>query len=196
MHDDSVTVWELCLCRVRDVAQSPALDSMEAGHKLDDHLRSPGLSEQFALMVDAHLVADGKLVPIHKSLLAAESPVFSDLFLSATDCNKSGGTDTFPMPGHTVGDICTFLQFLYKRTATSAEDTPSNGLWKSVEDARPIIQFAHKFNMQTILHECDTCLSQKAEADSEGIFKDNEAGRAMWTHNTAGQCRVVYGEKC
>ena len=148
---------------------------MEASHKLDDHLRSPGLSEQFALMVDAHLVADGKLVSMHKSLLAAGSPVFSDLFLTATNSNNSAGTDTFPMPGHTVADICTVLRFLYKRTATVATDIPSNSLWKSVEDARLILQFAHKFNMQTILQECDIFLSRKAEADSEGIFKDNDS---------------------
>ena len=148
---------------------------MDAGHKLDDHLRSPGLSEQFALMADAHLVADGKLVPIHKSLLAAGSPVFSDLFLSAANSNKSEDTDAFPMPGHTLADICKILKFLYKRTVTVATDTPSNDLWKSVEDARPILQFAHKFNMQTILQECDICLSRMAEADSEGIFKDNES---------------------
>lgn len=98
---------------------------MDAGCMLGDHLRSPGLSAQFALMVDAHLVADGKLVPIHKSLLAAGSPVFADLFLSATNSNNSEGTDTFPMPEHTVADICAVPKFLYKRTATVATAHPA-----------------------------------------------------------------------
>ena len=146
---------------------------MEARLALDDHLRLPGLPEQFSLLADAHLAAEGKLVPVHKTLLAVGSPIFSDLFVSAT--NRSADTDRFPMPGHTVADICTSLKFLYKRTTTEAKDTPSKGLWNSVEDARPIIQFAHKFNMQTILQECDTCLSQKAETDSTGIFRDDDS---------------------
>ena len=99
MHADSITMSRLCLCRVRDIAHSPALGKMEASCKLDDHLRASGLSEQFALMAVAHLVADGKLVPIHKSLLAAGSPFFSGLFLSAAHSHKSEDTDTFPMLG-------------------------------------------------------------------------------------------------
>ena len=83
------------------------------------------------------------------------------------------------MPGHTVADICATLRFLYRRTATQAAETPSKDLWESVADARPIIQFAHKFNMQTILQECDTCLSQKAgEADGKLIFRDNDTAVA------------------
>ena len=58
-------------------------------------------------------------------------------------------------------------------------ETPSKDLWKSVADARPIIQFAHKFDMQTILQECDTCLSQKAgDADGKVIFQDNDTAVA------------------
>ena len=146
---------------------------MDSGHKLGDHLRLPGLPAQSAHLVDAHLVAEGKLVPIHKSLLALGSPVFADLFLSATNSNTS--EERFPMPGHSVADICSVLKFLYSRTAAVATETPSNGLWKSIQDASPIIQFLHKFNMQIILQECDESLSRKAEADSTGIFKDNES---------------------
>lgn len=145
---------------------------MDAEHKLDDHLHLSGLPENFALLIDAHLEAEGKRVPIHKSLLAVASPVFSNLFLSASNSNKS--EDCFPMLGHTVADICTILKFLYKRTATMATETPSYGLWKSVEDATPIIRFLHKFDMQIILQECDEFLSIAA-ADSKGIFKDTNS---------------------
>lgn len=133
------------------------LVKMDTGHKLDDHLRLPGIPEKFALLADAHLMTEGQLVPVHKSLLAVGSPVFSDLFLSATNSNKS--EDCFPLPGYTVADICTVLKFLYKRTATVAADTPSDCLWESVEDASPIIRFLHKFDMQIILQECDEFLS-------------------------------------
>ena len=123
---------------------------MDAEHNLDDHLHLPGLPENFALLVDAPLVAEGKLVPIHKSLLAAGSPVFSDLFLSASNSNKP--EDCFPMLGHTVADICTVLKFLYKRAATIATDTPSSCLWESVEDAMydggRILDLHHTFSAQ------------------------------------------------
>lgn len=141
---------------------------------LDQHLHCSGIPQQSVLLADAHLVAEGQQIPVHKSLLALGSPVFSDWFLSAGQADSSTDKDCYPMPGHTVADICASLKFLYQRTAVQSAETPGKDLWKSVADAQPIIRFAHKFDMQTILQECDTCLSQKAgEADGKGIFKDN-----------------------
>lgn len=153
------------------------LSEMQAS--LAQHLRCSSFPEQFALLADAHLVAEGQQIPVHKFLLALGSPVFSDWFLSAAQADSSTDTDCYPMPGHTVADICASLKFLYQRTAVQSAETPSKDLWKSVADAEPIIRFAHKFDMQTILQECDTCLSQKAgEADGKGIFKDNDTAVA------------------
>ena len=153
------------------------LSEMQAS--LAQHLRCSSFPEQFALLADAHLVAEGQQIPVHKFLLALGSPVFSDWFLSAAQADSSTDTDCYPMPGHTVADICASLKFLYQRTAVQSAETPSKDLWKSVVDAEPIIRFAHKFDMQTILQECDTCLSQKAgEADGKGIFKDNDTAVA------------------
>jgi len=146
---------------------------------LDQHLHCSGLPEQSVLLADAHLVVEGQQVPVHKSLLALGSPVFFDWFLSSAKADSSTDKDCFPMPGHIVADIYASLKFLYQRTASRSSETPSKDLWKSVADARPIIRFAHKFDMQTILQECDTCLSQKAgEADGKGIFKDNDTAVA------------------
>ncbi len=153
------------------------LSEMQAS--LVQHLRCSSFPEQFALLADAHLVVEGQLLPIHKSLLAAGSPVFSDWFLLSAKADSSIDEDCYPMPGHTVADICASLKFLYQRTAVQSAETPSKDLWKSVADAGPIIRFAHKFNMQTILQECDTCLSQKAgEADGKLIFKENDTAVA------------------
>ena len=136
--------------------------------------------EHFALLADAHLVVEGQLLPIQKSLLAAGSPVFMDWFLSSA--NSSVDQDCYSLLGHTVADICASLEFLYQRTAVQSAETPSKDLWKSVADAGPIIRFAHKFDMQTILQECDTCLSQKAwESDGKVIFKDIDATVAWAT---------------
>lgn len=154
---------------------------MEAS--LDGHFHVAGIPEQFALLTDAHLVVEGRLVPVHKSVLALTSPVFSDLFLAAAQASYSqdAHANHVPMPGHTTSDICMVLKYLYQRAIRQSADTPSKDLWKSVEDARPIIQFVHKFNMQTILEECDTCLSDKAqEKEGKDIFKDTDTVLA-WT---------------
>ncbi len=164
-------MWNIGACQVMAFSETQA--------SLDQHLHCSRLPQQFALLADAHLVVEGQLLPIHKSLLAAGSPVFSDWFLSSAKADSSTDEDCYPMPGHTVADICATLRFLYRRTATQAAETPSKDLWESVADARPITQFAHKFNMQTILQECDMCLSQKAgEADGKLIFRDNDTAVA------------------
>ncbi len=82
------------------------------------------------------------------------------------------------MTGHTQHDTCATLKFLYQRSMLSPTETPSEQLWKSVAAARPIINFAHKFDMNGILKECDSCLSEKAqETGGHGVhmFNDNEA---------------------
>ncbi len=146
---------------------------------VEQHLHCSGLPKQSVLLADARLVVDGHQIPVHKSLLALASPMFSDWFLSSVPSDASADKDCYPMPGHTVADICASLKFLYQRTAVQSAETPSKDLWKSVADARPIIQFAHKFDMQTILQECDTCLSQKAgEANGKLIFRDNDTAVA------------------
>lgn len=152
--------------------QTVCTGQMKASPDHDSHLHLPGLPADYARLADAHLVVEG--VPIHKCLLAVWSPVFSDLFLLATP-STTEGMESFPLPGHTVADICTSLKFLYKRTTMEAAETPSKNLWQSIEDARPIVQFVHKFNMRTILQEFDTCLARQAAASSERIFMDDNS---------------------
>ncbi|KAA6422702.1 MAG: hypothetical protein FRX49_07237 [Trebouxia sp. A1-2] len=108
------------------------------------------------------------------------SPVFIDLFMTAADDRAAAASANkadslcVSMTGHTLRDTCAALKFLYQRSMGS----PSKQLWKSVAAARPIIKFAHKFDMKGILKECDNCLSEKAqEAGGHGVhmFSDNEA---------------------
>lgn len=42
---------------------------------LEDHLRLPGLPEQLARLTDAHLVVEGKHLPVHTGVLAVGSSV-------------------------------------------------------------------------------------------------------------------------
>ena len=52
---------------------------------LEDHLRLPGLPEQFASLTDAHLVVEGRRLPVHTGVLALVSSVFTDLLMTAAD---------------------------------------------------------------------------------------------------------------
>jgi len=104
--------------------------------------------------------------------------VFTDLFTTAAEdralaANKVDSLSV-PMTGHTTRDTCAALKFLYQRSMLDLTETPSKQLWKSVAAARPIIKFAHKFDMKGILKECDSCLSEKAQFGVH-MFSDNEA---------------------
>ena len=63
--------------------------------------------------------------------------------------------------GHTAADVCTAVEFIYERILCQAHNAPTLQLWESVDQARPIVRFAHKFDMTIILEECDECLSAK-----------------------------------
>ena len=99
---------------------------------LEDHLHLPGLPEQFASLTDAHLVVEGKHLPVYIALLAVSSPLFTDLFMTAAEdraaATSASNMDSLciPMTGHTVRDTCTALKFLYLRSVLDLTETPSN----------------------------------------------------------------------
>lgn len=121
---------------------------------LDAHLA--GFSQQFAGQTDACLLVEGQLFCVHSALLAVGSTVFSDIFSTAQAESPAAVTNKdaklcVTMAGHTVSDTCTALEFLYQRSSLGLTDTPSKQLWQSVDKARPVINFAHKFDMKAIL---------------------------------------------
>ncbi len=155
-----------------DLGQKPT-GIGELSTLLEDHLRLPEIPEQFASQTDAHLVVEGKHLPVHTALLAVNSPLFSDLFMTATQDRAAAASANkvdslcVPMTGHTLRDTCATLKFLYQRSALDLTETPSKQLWKSLANARVIIKFAHKFYMKGILKECDSCLAAKAQEEGE-----------------------------
>ena len=137
---------------------------------LDAHLTLDGLSKHFAGQTDACLLVEGQQFRVHSQLLAVCSAVFSDIFSTAKEENMAAPASSnvklcVTMAGHTIPDIRIFLEYLYQRSVLGLTDTPSKELWRSVDKARPIITFAHKFDMKGILEDCDTCLSEKADED-------------------------------
>ena len=158
------------------------------------HLRAKTVPKQFALLADAFLEVEGMKMPVHKAILSAASSVFADLFLavaSASETDLPPAKPCIPMIGHSAIDVQMALQFLYERVgADHANDTPSKWLWH-VEESRPILQFAHKYNMQNVLKECDHYLTEKAQHfDGQTFFSDFERTVAWAT--LADQCDLSY----
>ncbi len=152
---------------------------------IEDHLRLPGLPEQFASLTDAHLVVEGKHLPVHTGVLALVSPVFTELFMTAADDRAAAAlanqADSLcvPMTGHTLHDTCATLKFVYQRSMLSPTEAPSEQLWMS------------KFDMKSILKECDSCLSEKAqEAGGHGVHMFNDDEDVMAWAALAEECDV------
>lgn len=141
--------------------------------RLDAHLHVSGLPEKFALLVDAHLVVEEERLPVHTTVLAMASPIFSDLFISFANSKESHRHET-PLSGHTVQEVCAVLEYLYQRHANTSLQTPSRSLWESPAAARSIIKFAHKYDMFVIVLECDAFLCQRAEENPSSIFQNIE----------------------
>lgn len=153
----------------------------------DDHLL-PGLAEQFASQTDAYLHADNGYIPVHSAVLAIQSSVFADMFKVASDnAHRRNGKICISTTSHTFADVCTAIKFLYRWTTSDWKNTPSKDMWRDINTARPILQFAHKFNMQRVLNDCDLCLSRKAQEDQ---------GRKLFSHSDAVVLWAVLAEEC
>ena len=165
---------------------------------LDDHLRLPGLLEHFASQTDAYLVVNEQRIPVHSAMLAIHSPVFAELFgAAASECQSRRDKMCLPMSGHSVADVCCAVKYIYERGVCQLEDTPAKQLWRSVKTARPIIMFAHKYDMKVILQECEASLIEKVQKISSGlnvsvdrtrIFSSVEA-TAAWA-SLAEECKL------
>ena len=120
------------------------------------HLQLPGMPRKFASQTGAYLQVKNH---VHSEMLTDQSPVFADLFMAASDIGnttyKRNGRTCIPMINHNFADVCAAVEFLYQWTTSDWENNPSRARWTDVDKARPIIQFAHKFNMKSILKACD-----------------------------------------
>lgn len=137
-----------------------------------------GFSTQFASQTDACLLVQGEQFPVHRAFLTYASTVFCDLFEAAQAESLAAGMSSedkicVTMAGHTIADTSVALTYIYQRVLGSIKPAPSKQLWKSIDQARPVIEFAHKFDMKCILEEADTCLSEDAQlADGQWLFQD------------------------
>lgn len=189
--DKLVQSRDLATAPLTTAAASRAMDDRDHTASFDDHLQLPGLAEQLASQTDAYLHADGGYIPVHSAVLAVQSCVFADMFKVASDSDKTAhrrdGNICIPMTGHTSTDVCTAVKFLYQRTISHWENSPCKDIWKDIDRARPILQFAHKFKMKSVLKDCDLCLSEKAQEDQ---------GTKLFTPTDAVLLWAALAEEC
>ena len=159
--------------------------------RMNAHLT--GFSQQFASETDAFLLVQGEQFPVHRAFLTYASTVFCGLFEAAQAENLAAGEIKdgkicVTMAGHTIGDTSIALSFLYQRVLGSMTPAPSKQLWQSVDQARPAIEFAHKFDMRCILDEADTCLSEAASTLHGDQMFDSMDAIVAWANLAHGCC--------
>lgn len=101
--------------------------------------------------------------------------------------HRRNGRICIPMTGHTFADVCIAVKFLYQRTISHWENSPCKNIWKDIDEARPILQFAHKFYMKSVLNDCDLCLSEKAQ---------EQQGKTMFATTDAVRLWAALAEEC
>lgn len=146
-----------------------------------------GLPESVAALTDTILKVDGTDLPVHRAILAVNSPVFADLFAYALSRGSRSSRLEIPLVGDEVLDVRTALEYLYKgcTVCSSSELHP-----KSSDDAKSLVKFAHKYNIRSLVQACETyllaCLHQRGPSD---FFTSAEA-IVEWTA-LAEECELA-----
>ncbi len=142
-----------------------------------------GLPAAFADMSDAILLVDDARLPVHKAILAANSAVFAELFMTAS-AQQSLSLLEVPLPGNRMWDVYTALKYLYRGCTPCASSSPEI---KSTDDAKALVLFAHQYAIKSLLNACEEFLVKLAQGDlSDGgltgyyLFTNFDA-IASWT---------------
>lgn len=131
----------------------------------DTHLA--GLSQVFIEMTDMKLQVEGQELPAHKALLAANSSVFATL-LANNSIQASGSTHTcqeVPLVGETLADVSLVLTYIYNNTTIKCQNEPI----QSIDDAKTLARFAHKYDMVEMRHACEEYLISKVSANDASL---------------------------
>ena len=135
--------------------------------ELLDYLNVAGLPARFASLADATVIVAGISLPVHSTILAANSSIFTEAFLTGTEDTNADGRRSISVPvtAHSLLDVRTALTYLYERTVDSTVPLKLGG---SVSQAQAILSFAHKHSMKCVLQECESSLIKNV-AHSTGL---------------------------
>ncbi|KAL0044723.1 hypothetical protein WJX82_006897 [Trebouxia sp. C0006] len=123
-----------------------------------------GLPAAFADMSDAILLVDDARLPVHKAILAANSAVFAELFMTAS-AQQSLSLLEVPLPGNRMWDVYTALKYLYRGCTPCASSSPEI---KSTDDAKALVLFAHQYAIKSLLNACEEFLSKGLQYNLNG----------------------------
>ena len=132
-----------------------------------------GLPESVAALSDTILKVDGTNLPVHRAILAINSPVFADLFAYALSRGSKTSRLEIPLVRDEVLDVRKALEYLYKGCTICSS---SELHLKSRDDAKSLVKFAHKYNIKSLVEACETylvgCLQQTGQ---QNFFTSTEA---------------------
>lgn len=157
---------ELCRETTEDMLQNSFRKSAEGFSPRANYM--DGLPAAFVDMSDTVLLVDDAKLPVHKAILAANSAVFAELFMTAS-AQQSHSLLELPLPGDRMWDVYTALKYLYKGCTPCASSSPEI---ESTDDARALVLFAHKYGINSLLDACEEFLVELAQGDmSDGGAK-------------------------
>lgn len=128
-----------------------------------------GMSSDFYSITDAELLVEDQRLPVHKALLAGNSEVLANLFASNCAPGTTERKTEVPLHGESVKDVDLVLTFVYHNFTFKSQTKPI----QSIDDAKMLATFAHKYNMRQMLSACEQYLISKAK-DKDLQAKDGE----------------------
>lgn len=123
-------------------------------------------------MADVKLVVEGVELPAHKTILAANSKVFAELFTSQA---AGSSQSEVPLADESLQDTTIALTYLYRNCVPSTDAQSVDSL-----EARALIRFGHKYGMQGMLDAVESVLISYLQQDFGKLIDDN-ADIATWT---------------
>ena len=118
-------------------------------------------SSSFRDSADAVFVVEGQRLPIHKAIVAVNSPVLAGLFASINTTNQQA---EFPLDD-TLEIVRTALVYLYQKCTTRLEHIASS------QDAIWLATFAHKYNVRDLPEICEDFLVRQIANEHKYISK-------------------------
>ncbi|KAL3158794.1 hypothetical protein ABBQ32_011521 [Trebouxia sp. C0010 RCD-2024] len=109
----------------------------------------------FASLADAHLVIEGIRLPVHSTILAANSDILAQIFAEATAQHPTQRQLEVPLPGDSLRDVSTALRYFYKGcTVWLANALEISEALNTISLAK----FAHKYGIEPLLQACQDSL--------------------------------------
>ena len=132
-------------------------------HSFESATYMDGTSVAFRDLADTVLLVDGACLLVHRTVLAANSTTFAELFAVAITCQSlsTGSKLEIPLLGDNLLDVHTSLN-LYKGITLSKASSLDI---QSPDEAQSLVRFAHKYDIHHLWSGCEDYLMQLAQED-------------------------------